>query len=184
MCDWPVPGDLAVRTAVEPASIAGAVRQAVWSVDRDQPISEMRTMQEVVDEVLAREQQQTGLLIAFACLALVLAATGVYGVVAYAVSQRRREFGIRMAVGARPLDVLALVIRQNLGMVVGGVAAGVALSLSGARLLRSILHGVQPNDTATLLTAAGALGTIALAACVTAARSAARVDPAITLREE
>lgn len=181
---WPVPADLAIRTAVEPASVAGAVRQAVWSVDRDQPISELRTMQEVVDEVLGREEQQTTLLVAFACLALLLAATGVYGVVAYAVSQRRREFGIRLAIGARPLDVLAMVIRQNLGMVFGGVVLGIALSLSGARLLQSILHGVQPNDMATLLIASGALGAVALSACLIAARSAARVDPAVTLREE
>ena len=181
---WPVPSDLAIRTAVEPASIAGSVRQAVWSVDRDQPISELRTMEELVGEVLQREQQQTALLIAFAVLALLLAATGVYGVVAYAVSQRRREFGIRLAIGAQPFDVLAMVIRQNLGMVAGGVLLGIAISLAGARLLQSILHGVDPHDAPTLGIAAAALGAVALAACVSAARSAATVDPAVTLREE
>lgn len=181
---WPVPGDLAIRTAVDPTSVLSAVRQAIWSIDPDQPISDVRTMTDVVDEELGRERQQTALLSIFALLALVLAGTGVYGVISCAVSQRRREFGIRVAVGASAANLLGMVMRQSSGMIAGGLLAGVLLSVAGATLLRSILHGVQPHDVWNLATAALTLGAIAVCAGLIAARPATRIDPAAILREE
>jgi putative ABC transport system permease protein len=181
---WPVPVALAVRTTVEPASIAGAVRQAVWSVDRDQPLTQMRTMEQVVDEQLSREQQQSTLLGAFAALALVLAATGIYGVISYTVSQRRREIGVRMALGASPGEILRTVFARGLGLIGLGIVLGVGLSLAASRLLSTMLFGVQANDPWTLAIAAAVLGAIALAACAAPASSAARVNPSVVLREE
>jgi predicted permease len=181
---WPVPGDLVVRTAVPPETVTNAARQAVWAVDPNQPVADVRTMQEVVDEVLAREHQQTELLSAFALLALILAATGLYGVIAYAVSQRRREFGVRMALGASASDVLRLVFGRGVALVSGGVAAGLLLSLAGSTLLRRMLHGVAAHDPATLFAAAFVLAGVALAACIVPAMSAARVQPATVLRDE
>jgi ABC-type antimicrobial peptide transport system permease subunit len=181
---WPVPADLAIRTAVDPASIAKPVRDAVGSVDRLQPISDIRTMDAVVDEALARQDQQTTLLSAFALLALALAATGIYGVITYAVSLRKKEIGVRMALGATPGAILRLVLTRGLGIVGLGVAAGIALALIGTRLLRSLLDGVEPQDPLTLAGAALALLLVALVACAVPARSASRVDPMVVLREE
>ena len=181
---WPVPADLAIRTAVDPASIVKPVRDAVGSVDRLQPISDIRTMDAVVDEALARQDQQTTLLSAFALLALALAATGIYGVITYAVSLRKKEIGVRMALGATPGAILRLVLTRGLGIVGLGVAAGVALALIGTRLLRSLLEGVEPQDPVTLAGAALALLLVALVACAVPARSASRVDPMVVLREE
>jgi ABC-type antimicrobial peptide transport system permease subunit len=181
---WPVPADLAIRTAVDPASIVKPVRDAVGSVDRLQPISDIRTMDAVVDEALARQDQQTTLLSAFALLALALAATGIYGVITYAVSLRKKEIGVRMALGATPRAILRLVLTRGLGIVGLGVAAGVALALIGTRLLRSLLEGVEPQDPVTLAGAALALLLVALVACAVPARSASRVDPMVVLREE
>jgi putative ABC transport system permease protein len=141
-------------------------------------------MQEVVDEVLSREHQQSELLSAFAILALILAATGLYGVIAYAVSQRRREFGVRIALGAGTADVLRLVFGRGLALVAAGIIAGILLSLTGATLLRTMLHGVAAHDPGTLLTSAALLGTVALAACIVPAVAAARVQPATVLRDE
>lgn len=181
---WQVPSDLAVRTSGDPGSLTAAIRAAIWSVDRSQSISDVRTMSSVLDEVLEKEEQQTTLLSAFAVLALVLAATGIYGVISYAVSLRRREIGVRMALGASPLAVLRMVLRRGLGLIGIGLVAGVGLSWIGSRLMESLVHGVEPQDPATITAAALALAIVALLACVLPARSAARVDPMVVLREE
>jgi putative ABC transport system permease protein len=181
---WPVPDDLAVRAAVEPASLVSAIRSAIASVDRDQPISDVRTMDQAVDEQLMREQQQMWLLAVFGLLALVLAATGIYGVITYAVSQQRREIGVRMALGAQPSGILAMVLRRGSVMVVAGVVVGVGLSVAGSRLISTMLFGVRPSDPLTLGAAAAILAAVALAACTVPAVAASRVDPATVLREE
>ncbi len=181
---WPVPSDIAVRTDGDPATLIRPVQEAIWAVDRSQPVSDVRTMTQVVDEELRRESQQTGLLATFAGLALVLAATGIYGVISYAVSMQRREIGVRMALGATPVEVLRMVMRRGLGLIGVGVVVGILFSLLGAKLLQSMLHGVRPNDPVTLAGAAALLALIALAACAAPARSASLVDPMVVLREE
>jgi putative ABC transport system permease protein len=181
---WPVPSDLAIRTAGDPEALVNAVRQTIWSVDRTQPISEIRTMTEVIDEELAKEEQQTTLLSAFAILALVLAATGIYGVISYAVSLQRREIGVRMALGASAGSVLGMVLGRGIRLVGIGVAIGIAMSFAGARAIQSMLHGVQAQDPGTLTIAALALALIAMLACVVPARSASLVNPMVVLREE
>ncbi len=181
---WPVPADLVIRTVGDPVTLARAVREAVWSVDRLQPISDIRTMTDVVDEALQRESQQATLLGGLACLALVLAATGIYGVISYAVSLQRREIGVRMALGATPANVVGMVLRKGLVLIGAGIVAGVAISMMGSRLLATMLHGVTPQDPGTLLTAVGALALVALAACAAPARSAAVLDPMAVLRED
>ncbi|MDZ4798091.1 MAG: ADOP family duplicated permease [Bryobacteraceae bacterium] len=181
---WPVPGDIAVRTAGDPSTLVRAIQEAIWAVDRSQPISDVKTMTAVDDDQLQREEQQTGLFTAFAAVALVLAATGIYGVISYSVSLQRREIGVRMALGATPVEVLKMVLRRGLGLVGAGVVVGVVLALAGARLLQSMLQGVQPNDPLTLAGAAALLAVTAMAACAAPARSASRVDPMVVLREE
>ena len=140
---WPVPADLAIRTAVDPSSITSAVRAALASVDRDQPLSDIRSMGEVVDLELSDQKQQMWLLSAFAGLALTLAATGIYGVISYLVSQRRREIGVRMALGATPGAILRMVFQRGAGLLIAGVLAGVVLALAASRLIASMLFGVR-----------------------------------------
>ncbi|HWR54228.1 MAG TPA: ABC transporter permease [Bryobacteraceae bacterium] len=181
---WPEPADLAIRTAVDPVTIVPAVRRAIGEVDKDQPLSLIRTMDDVVAEVLAADRQQMWLLVAFAALALVLAATGMYGVISYLVSHRRREIGVRIALGATPAGVLRTIMGRGLALVGGGTVLGLVLAIIGAQWLQSLLFGVQPQDKATIAIAAALLAAIGIAACIAPARSAARTDPAIVLREE
>ncbi|MDX2180845.1 MAG: ABC transporter permease [Bryobacteraceae bacterium] len=181
---WPRPADLVVRTSVEPESVAGAVQQAIWSVDKDQPVSRLRTMQEVSDRQLAARSQQATLLGAFAGLALLLAAIGIYGVLSYAVAQRRKEIGVRMSLGARPSDVLTMVLGRGVSLALVGLAIGIVASLALGGLVKSMLFGVAPQDPITLVSVSAALLLVAALACAIPARRAARVDPAIALRAE
>ncbi len=181
---WPVPSALVIRTAVEPHSIAASVRQAIWSIDKDQPVARVRTMQEVIDTALAGPRQSSQILGGFAGVALLLACLGVYGVLSYAVTQRTSEIGLRMALGARPGDVVVMVAARGLTLVGAGVAIGVAASLASARLITAVLFGVKPNDPATLVAVSLTLLAVATAACLVPARRAAQVDPAVALRDE
>jgi len=182
--EWPIPSDLAVRTSVDPLSIVSAVRQAIWSVDRDQPIARLRTMDEVTDAGLQARRQPMTLLAIFAGVALVLAAIGIYGVLSYMVSQRSREIAVRMAMGARPAQVLAAIAGRGLALTAGGLAIGIAASLAAARVLEKLLFEVRENDPWTLTAVSVLMAAIALAACLIPARRAARVDPALALRNE
>jgi len=181
---WPVPSALVIRTAVEPHSIASSVRQAIWSIDKDQPVARVRSMEEVIDTALAAPRQSSQILGGFAVLALLLACLGVYGVLSYAVTQRTSEIGLRMALGARPGDVLAMIAARGLSLVGAGLAIGIAASLAAARLLTTVLFGVKPNDAATLAAVSLTLLVVATAACLVPARRAARVDPVVALRDE
>lgn len=181
---WPTPSDLAIRTAVEPMTIPNAVRKAVAEVDKDQPIADVRTMDEVVGEVLGQQRQQLILFAGFAALALVLAVTGIYGVISYLVAQRRREIGVRIALGATAGNILTMVFRNGGRLITAGVVLGLGLSLAGGRVMASLLFGVRAQDPATLATASLALALTGLAACAIPARSASRVDPAVVLRDE
>src|SRR5262249_42589175 len=123
-----LPGGIVVRTAVEPASIISAVRQAVWSVDKNQPLARIRTMEDIIDRQLSTPTQSTALLGAFAVLALLLASTGIYGVLSYAVTQRTSEIGLRMALGATSGEILLSFGRRGLGLALCGLAIGHVLA--------------------------------------------------------
>jgi putative ABC transport system permease protein len=175
---------LAVRTAGSPLSFLPAVKAAIARVDKDQPVTRVRTMEEVAAESIAQPRFRAELVGAFAALALVLAAVGVFGVLAFAVQQRTREFGIRLALGARRADLVRLVLGGGLRITAAGVAIGLVTSGALARFVGSLLFGVQPLDPIALLTAAALLLCTALAACAAPALRAATVDPAVALRNE
>jgi putative ABC transport system permease protein len=181
---WFVPRQLVVKTGVEPASLAAAVRKAVWELDKDQPVSDVRTMEEVLSASIARQRFSTLLLGVFAALALALAAVGIYGVMSYAVAQRTREIGIRMALGAQAGSVLRLMLRQGLKLASAGVVLGLAGALLLTRLMSSMLFGVSATDPLTLATISLVLVGVTLLASYVPARRAARVDPLIALRYE
>jgi putative ABC transport system permease protein len=175
---------LAVRTRAAPLGVMGAVRHDVATLDSNLAVDHPRTMQQVVNDDMRGTSLQTALLGLFAALALVLAVTGIYGVMAYLVARRRREFGIRMALGAQGKDVLELVVVQGLKLVVIGVAIGIAGALALTRVLAGLLYGVKPTDPATFITVSLILTGAALLACYIPARRAAKVDPMEALRHE
>lgn len=178
------PFNLIIRTAGTPLSIIPAVRHAVAELDKHLPVSDIRTMDQVANETLSLKNFLTVLLASFAGLALVLAAVGIYGVMAYSVAQRTQEIGIRMALGAKQSDVIGGVIRQGLGLALAGSAIGLAAALGLTRFLATQLYGVKPNDAFTFVIAPLILLAVAFFATYIPARRAARVDPLIALRYE
>jgi len=178
------PRDLVVRTAGDPQAVAGAVREAVWSVDKDQPVSNVKTMEQVVTTAVSRERFQTLLLALFATLALVLACVGLYGVLSYAVVQRTHEIGVRIALGAKPADVLRLVIKQGMALTLIGLALGVAVSFAVTRVMSEMLFGVTATDPLTFAGVPVVLGVVAFLACYIPARRATKLDPLVALRYE
>ena len=175
---------VAARTSGDPDALAGAVRAAIWSVDPDQPVWKMRSMTVLVRRDVAAPQFTMALTLAFALIALLLAAVGVYGTMSYAVVQRTRELGIRMALGARRAEVVRLVLRRGLAVIAIALAAGLAAALGLAPLLHNQLYGVVPLDPATFLVVPLVLTGVALMACYLPARRAAAVDPMVALRTE
>ncbi len=178
------PRDLIVRTRGEAASVAGAVRQAVWAVDKDQPVSDVRTMDQVFAAAISRERFQALLLGLFAALALSLACAGLYGVISYAVAQRTHEIGIRMALGAQPVDVLSLVLRQGMALTLTGLIIGIAVGAVATRVLSDMLYGVTATDPVTFIGVPALLLLVAFLACYIPARRATRIDPLVALRYE
>ncbi len=179
--DFP-PNALVIRTNVAPLSLSAPVRDAIWSVDKDQPVSEIRAMSEIVSQAVARQRFSMLLLGLFAGLALLLAAVGIYGVMSYSVTQRRREIGIRMALGAQKSDVLGMILRQGLRLTVIGVAIGIAGALGLTRLMASLLFGVSATDPATFAAITIILAAVALLASYIPALRSMKVDPVIALR--
>jgi putative ABC transport system permease protein len=179
-----LPRYLIVSTSVEPRSVASSVRGAVWEVDRDQPVSDISTMEDVLSESLARQRFSTILLGVFGAVALVLAAVGIYGLMSYSVAQRTHEIGIRMALGARPRDVLKLAVGQGLKLVLVGVAVGALVALALTRVMASLLYGVSATDPVTFITISLVLVGVALLASFVPARRATKVDPLVALRYE
>jgi len=175
---------LVVRSAQDPSLLAGAIRAAVAAVDSNLPVDSIRPLQGMLDENLSSQRAQTVLLGAFALLALILAATGIYGVMAYSVSRRVQEIGIRMALGARIEDVVTLVLRQGMGLTLAGLLLGLLGGLAVARLLAGLLFEIQPHDPPTFGGVTVLLAAVALFACWIPARRAARVDPMEALRNE
>ena len=182
---WTVrPMYVIARTSADPASTVAIARHEVARVDRDQPISDVRTMDERIGRSLSSRRFSMVLLALFAGLALTLAAVGIYGIVAYSVTERTHEIGVRVALGAQRRDVMAMVVGQGMAMTLVGTAIGVAASAALARLMSSLLFGVSAVDPATFVAIPLLLIAVALAACYVPARRAMRVDPLQTLRAE
>ncbi len=175
---------IVVRAAGNAAALAPGLRATVRSLDPDLPISAVRTMSDVEAESLAQPRFVLVLIAAFAALALVLAAVGLYGLIAFVVGQRAHEIGVRMTLGASTTNVIGMVLRQAMTMVGGGIAIGLVGALLASQALRGLLFGVQPTDPMTLGTVAVALGIVCLAACIVPARRAAGVAPLDALRVE
>ncbi len=175
---------LAIKTTTDPLSVASAVRSAVSSLDPEQPIYEVRDMDQLVKSSLSQRQLNMILFAAFSAIALVLAAVGIYGVMSYSVTQRTHEIGIRMALGAQQSSVLSLVVRQGMTLALAGVAIGLGFAIALTRLMSSLLFGVSPTDPITFFTIAVILTGVALVACFVPARRATKVDPMVALRYE
>lgn len=173
-----------VRTSGDPAALANTVRETVWSLDRELPVSNVTTLDQVAAAAVAQPRLQLLLVGVFAVVALILAAVGLYGVMAYVVAQRTTELGVRLALGAQRGDVLRLVLRSGLQLALGGVALGLIVALSVTRGLASLLHGVSPFDPVTLAGATVVLLLVATAATLLPAWRASRVDPLVALRNE
>jgi putative ABC transport system permease protein len=175
---------LVVRAAQNPTNLASDIRDIIHSVDPNQPVGTVRTMQSVVSDSIAPRRLAMLISVLFAALAMVVAMLGVYGVVSYSVTQRTHEIGIRMALGAEKHDVLWMVLSQGLKLAVIGVAIGLAGALALTRLLSSMLYGVRPTDPLTFIAVSLILIAVALVACYIPARRAAKVDPMVALRYE
>ncbi len=173
-----------LRTAGDPRRLIASARAAVFALDPDQPVARVRTMEEMIAESMAGRRFSMMLLGAFAGLALVLAAVGIYGITAYSVAQRTREMGLRMALGAQPGAVLGMVLKEA-GLLAGvGLAAGLALALAATRVMASLLFGVPATDPTTFAAVAFALAVVSLAAAYVPGRRATRVDPMVALRAD
>ena len=182
---FPVRGmNLVLRSDLDPASLTSAVKGAIAEIDPDLPMYRVRTMDQRVDESLARRRFAMLLLTLFAALALGLAAVGIYGVMAYLVSQGARDLGIRLALGASPREVLLLIVRGGMTTAIAGVVIGVAGAMLAAGFMRSLLFGVEPLDPVTFSAIPALLTLVALAASYLPARRAARIDPVVCLRSE
>ena len=175
---------IVIRTGVDPESIVPAVRQAIWSLDKDQPLARIQTMDAMVSRELATPSQSTAFLSAFALLALVLASLGIYGVLSCAVTQRTSEIGVRMALGATSGRVLASFVKQGLALTFAGLVIGVVLSAIASRSMTALLYGFQPGYVPTVAVVSLVLLAVAAMACLVPARRAARVDPVVALRSE
>jgi predicted permease len=172
------------RTARDPLASAAEVRLAVQAGSPDQPVYGIRSMQQIINDSVAGRRFSMLLLGVFACVAILLAAVGIYAVISYTVAQRTHEIGIRMALGARPCDVLSVVIRQAMLPVAAGVSLGLAAAVGLTRVMSAMLYGVAPTDPPTFLAVIAGLAAVGLlASCVPALR-AAHVDPTLALRHE
>ena len=179
----PQPVFLVVRSKGDPLRMATPVRNEVLGVDRDQPVYDVKSMRQVMSDATARQSFSMSLLSTFAALALVLSVVGVYGVMAASVSQRRHEIGVRMALGARPGDILKLVMRQGAFIILLGMLVGLVAAFALTRVIASLLYGVSATDATTFLVAILVLTAVAALAIFIPARRAARLDPTVALRD-
>ena len=177
-------GGLVVRAATEPSRLVKALRRAVYDVNKEQPLTDVKTLEQIKSESMAGDRLRSMLLGVFAGIALLLSAVGIYGVISYSVAQRTGEIGIRAALGASRLDVLGLVLGRGIWMTGAGLAVGFAGALALTRLLATLLFGVGPWDPFTMVAVCGMLASVGLLACYVPARRAAQVDPAVALRYE
>ena len=175
---------LAVQTSTTPEALTSAIRDQVRGLDPDQPVTSVRTMDQLLSRTLSEAKFSLLLFGLFGALALVLAAIGIYGVMATAVTQQTHEIGLRMALGAQKRDVLRLVIGEGMMLALVGVAAGLASAVALTRLMSTLLFGVSATDPTTMALITLLLAAVALLACYLPARRAAKVDPMVALRYE
>jgi len=175
---------VAVRASRNPLQLAGAVRDAVTRADPQQPIGELVSLEQLIERQTAARRLTMALVSLFAAVAMTLAAIGMYGLAAYTVARRTREFGIRVALGARSRDVLRMVLREHLRLVAIGAAAGVVIAIGLTRVMRTMLFEVSPTDVPTFACTVAGLGLMGLLAALVPARRATRVDPMVALRHE
>jgi putative ABC transport system permease protein len=175
---------IAVRTQNDPLTHVAAIRNEVLSVDKDLPVSNIKTMEQIISESVTEPKALTTLFGLFGVVALILASVGIYGVMSYSVTQRTREIGIRMALGAQKGDVLQMIVRQGMGLAVIGVGIGLFASFALSRLIADLLFGVSARDVMTFFAVSLILAVVALVACFVPARRAAKTDPMVALRYE
>ena len=175
---------MVMRTNVDPRGLAGSLRKEVQNIDRSVPVSSVKTMTEHLTYALWAPNMAASFSLAFGVLAILLSAVGLYSVMAYVVSQRTREVGIRMALGANRADVLKMITVQGMRLAVIGVVIGLLLSLGLARALSSLLIGVSGYDVTTFVIVSALLVLVALIACYLPARRATKIDPLVALRYE
>ena len=178
------PSGIAVRTSVEPASIISAVRQAIWSIDKNQPVARVQTIEDIVARQLSAPSQNSALLSVFALLALLLASIGMYGVLSYAVAQRTNEIGVRMALGATSNDILLSFGRRGLALTLAGLAIGVVVAFIVARLMTTLFYGFRPDCVPAVVVVSLILLAVAALACFVPARRVSMVNPMEALRHE
>ena len=160
------------------------MRQAIWSLDKDLPVAGVNTMEDLLSESVARPRFRTFVFLVLGTLAIVLAVTGIYGVISYLVSQRTREIGIRVALGAQRRTVLSLIIRQGMNLALVGAVIGLIAAFALTRLMKGLLYGVEATDPLTFASITILLLLVSLAACWIPARRAAKVDPLVALRDQ
>ena len=175
---------LVVRTSVDPAALAPVIESGIWQIDRNVTISDVQTMDAVVERANAGARFNMALLVVFATVATVLSAVGIFGVMSYRATRRRREIGIRLALGARPTEILQLIAGEGMVLALCGTAAGIAGALTLTRLMAKLLYGVPPVDPLTFIAVPLLLAAVALAACLIPAFRAARISPVSALRQE
>lgn len=173
-----------VRTTSDPLTQVAAIRAKIWSLDRDLPIANVRTMKQRIDASVALPEFRTVLVTSFAAVALLLVMVGVYGVISYTVSQRSQEIGIRLALGARHDSILRLVVTRGLIITGAGLALGFAGAMALTRLMSDLLFEVSPTDPISFLRAAVLLTAVSLVAAYVTARRATKVDPLVALRSD
>jgi putative ABC transport system permease protein len=171
-----------IRTASDPLAMAAAVRKAVRQIDHDQPVIQMRTMENVISESIWRQHVSASMLGIFAAIALVLSAVGLYGMLSYSVTQRIHEIGIRAALGATPRDILRMVVGEGLLLTLIGLGVGVLAALALTRLMAGILYGIRPKDPLTFFGLSLLLACVSMLATYMPARRATKVDPMAALR--
>jgi len=175
---------LLARTKADPMALSRTIQDSIWSIGKDQPITKLKTMTQVIANSYAEPRSQSLLLGLFGALGLVLALVGIYGVISYSVGRRTREIGIRMALGAQTKDVLRLVLGQGAKLVLAGVAIGLAASFAATRLMSGLLYGISATDPVTFAGVPILLALAGLAACYVPARRAMRIQPTTALRNE
>jgi len=175
---------LLVKSAGDPMALAAPIRAEMRAIDPNVPIANVRTMNEVVAMAMSQPRLAQWVLVLFGVMALLLAAIGLYGVLSYVVSERQREIGIRMAIGAQRRGVMSMVLRQGVALAITGVVVGVVASLALAGLIEGLLHGVAPHDPLTFISVPAVLVAVALVASSIPAWRATRVSPLLALKSQ
>jgi putative ABC transport system permease protein len=175
---------LVARTSINPRTFISAIRSQIFALDKDQPVYEIATMEQLLSDSIALRHFSMLLLLVFASLALVLALIGIYGVISYSVTQRTREIGVRLALGARSSDILRMIVGQGMVLTVTGVVVGIGMAFALTRLMSSLLYGVSATDPMIFAFVPLVLAGASIASCLIPAWRATRVDPMVALRIE